>query len=91
MRSEPQYRSHRGVYPASWGPRAPLTRWVAANRYLAEVYRPAFDAELMQPTRTGGPAYVPWIGCYFNDTRFEVYERVVGTVNGVAFEGIALQ
>jgi hypothetical protein len=31
----------------------------AANRYLAEVYRPAFNAALMQPALEEGSAFVP--------------------------------
>ena len=31
----------------------------SANRYLAEVYRPAFNAEFAQPAREPGSAFVP--------------------------------
>jgi hypothetical protein len=34
----------------------------AANRYLEEVYRPAFNAEFQQPALEQGSAFVPWIG-----------------------------
>jgi hypothetical protein len=38
-----------------------------------------------------GSAFVPWIGGDLNDYLCEVYERVVGKDNCVAFEGMALQ
>ena len=33
-----------------------------ANRYLEEVYRPAFNVEFLQPALEEGSAFVPWIG-----------------------------
>jgi len=37
----------------------------AANRYLEEVYRPSFNAEIMPPALEEGSAFVPRIvsGC----------------------------
>jgi len=63
----------------------------AANRYLDEVYRPAFNAEFMPPALAEGSAFVPWIGGKLDDFLCETFERVVGKDNCVAFEGMALQ
>jgi len=63
----------------------------AANRYLDEVYRPAFNAEFVPPALEEGPAFVPWIGGRLDDFLCETFERVVGKDNCVAFEGMALQ
>jgi len=63
----------------------------AANRYLKEVYLPAFNAEFMQPAMEEGSAFVPWIGGELDDILCEQHERVVGKDNCVAFEGLRLQ
>lgn len=63
----------------------------AANRYLAEVYRPAFNAEFMQPPREAGSAFVPWVGGKLDDLLCEQFERTVGHDNCVRFEGLVLQ
>ena len=89
-RSERQFRTHPGRLPRELVA-AGITDRVAANHYLAEVDRPAFNAEFMQPALEEGSAFVPWICGDLNDTLFEVYERVVGKDNGVAFGGMALQ
>jgi hypothetical protein len=33
-----------------------------ANRYLLDVYRPAFNAEFAQPPQKEGVAFVPFLG-----------------------------
>ncbi|HZC02850.1 MAG TPA: hypothetical protein VE844_16290 [Gammaproteobacteria bacterium] len=63
----------------------------AANRYLEEVYRPAFSAEFQQPATEEGSAFVPWIGGSLDDILCEQYERTVGHDHCVRFEGITLQ
>jgi len=63
----------------------------AANRYLDEVYRPAFNAEFMPPALEEGSAFVPWIGGRLDDFLCETFGRVVGKDNCVAFEGMALR
>lgn len=68
-----------------------ITEIATANRYHNEVYRPGFNAEFMQPALEEGSAFVPWIGGGLDDHLCEVYERVVGKDNCVAFEGMALQ
>ena len=63
----------------------------AANRYLDEVYRPAFNAEFMPPALEKGSAFVLWIGGKLDDFLCETFEHVVDKDNCVAFEGMALQ
>jgi len=89
-RSERLFRTHQGRLPQELSA-AGITEMAAANRYLAEVYQPAFNAEFMQPALEEGSAFVPWIGGDLDDFLCETYERVVGKDNGVAFEGMALQ
>jgi len=70
---------------------AGITTLEAANGYLEEVYRPAFNAEFQQPALEEGSAFVPWIGGALDDILCEQYERTVGHDNGVRFEGVTLQ
>jgi transposase len=63
----------------------------AANRYIREVYLPAFNAEFMQPAMEEGSAFVAYIGTDLDDILCEQHERVVGKDNCVSFEGLKLQ
>jgi transposase len=63
----------------------------AANRYIEEVYLPAFNAEFMQPAMEEGSAFVAYIGPNLDDIFCERHERVVGKDNCVSFEGLKLQ
>jgi len=62
-----------------------------ANRYLREVYLPAFNQEFRAPAVEQGTAFVPWSGEGLWDILCEQHERVVGNDNCVSFEGKALQ
>ena len=70
---------------------AGITNMAAANRYLAETYRPAFNAEFMQPAMEEGSAFVEWIGADLGDILCERFERTVGNDNCVSFERLKLQ
>ena len=63
----------------------------AANRYLAQTYLPAFNAEFMQPAPEEGSAFVPWTGSNLDDILCEQDERTVSADNCVSFEGMKLQ
>jgi transposase len=63
----------------------------AANRYIREVYLPAFNAEFMQPAMEEGSVFVSYIGTDLNDILCEQYERIVGKDNCISFEGLKLQ
>jgi hypothetical protein len=89
-RSERMFSTHQDRLPRELA-LAGITDMDAANRYLAEMYRPAFNAEFMQPAMEEGSAFVRWIGDSLDDILCERYERVVGNDNCVSFEGLKLQ
>lgn len=89
-RSERAFGTHQGRLPFELMA-AGITDMEAANRYLAEVYRPAFNREFAQPAPEEGSAFVAWIGGSLNDILCEQYERVVGADNCVRFENLILQ
>ena len=89
-RSERMFRTHQERLPKELAA-AGITGMAAANRYLASVYRPAFNAEFMQPAREEGSAFVPWIGSELDDILCEQFERTVGNDNCVRFENLVLQ
>jgi len=70
---------------------AGITDMAGAKRYLTEIYRPAFNAEFMQPAREEGRAFVGWIGGPLGDILAERFERTVGNDNCVSFEGMTWQ
>ena len=89
-RSERAFGTHQGRLPkelALYG----ITTMDAANRYLAEVYRPAFNAEFMQPAVERGSAFIPWSGANLDDILCKHYQRIVTADNCVSFEGKTLQ
>jgi len=89
-RSERAFGTHQGRLPQELA-LAGITEMEAANRYLAEVYLPAFNAEFAVPAMEAGSAFVPWIGGSLEDILCEQYERTVGNDNCVRFEGMILQ
>src|SRR5512139_1216942 len=89
-RSERMFRTHQERLPKELV-LAGITDMAAANRYLKEVYMPAFNAEFAQPAFEEGSAFVPWIGGELADILCERHERVVGHDNCVSFEGLKLQ
>ena len=89
-RSERMFRTHQGRLPQELA-LAGISDMTAANRYLTEVYLPAFNAEFMQPAAEAGSAFVAWIGGELEDYLCERHERVVGNDNCVSFENLKLQ
>jgi hypothetical protein len=89
-RSERAFGTHQGRLPNELAA-AGITDMEAANRYLREVYRPAFNAEFAKPAPEDGSAFVPWIGGRLDDILCEQYERTVSADNCVRFEGLILQ
>jgi hypothetical protein len=89
-RSERQFRTHQDRLPRELA-LAGITEMAAANRYLAETYLPAFNAEFMQPAMEEGSAFVAWIGGCLDDILCERCDRQVGADNCVSFEGMKLQ
>ena len=60
-RSERAFGTHQGRLPFELAA-ANITHMETANRYLREVYLPAFNAEFACPAAEQGSAFVPWIG-----------------------------
>jgi transposase len=67
-----------------------ITNMDAANRYLAQTYLPAFNAEFMQPAPEEGSAFVPWTEGNLDDILCQQDERTVSADNCVSFEGMTL-
>lgn len=68
-----------------------ITDKIAANRYLAKVYMPAFNEEFMQPAPEKGSVFVPWREDNLDDILCEHHERTVSADNCIRFEGMILQ
>lgn len=89
-RSERAFGTHQGRLPQELA-LAGITSMEAANRYLSDIYLPAFNAEFAQSSPEQGSAFVPWIGGRLDDILCEQSERTVGADNCVRFEGMSLQ
>ena len=89
-RSERAFGTHQGRLPNELAA-AGITDREAANRYLQEVYLPAFNAEFARPAPEKGSAFVAWIGGSLDDILCEQYERTVSADNCVRFEKLILQ
>jgi transposase len=89
-RSERAFATHQGRLPKELA-LAGITDREAANRYLKEVYRPAFNAEFAMPPQEEGSAFVAFIGGSLDDLLCEQFERTVGKDNCVRFDGLVLQ
>lgn len=89
-RSERMFGTHQGRLPKELALDG-ITSMGAANRYLREVYLPAFNAAFAHPPAEEGSAFVPLIGQDLQDILCEQYERTVGRDNCVSFEGLSLQ
>jgi len=76
-RSERMFRTHQERLPRELA-LAGITDMEQANRYLATVYRDAFNAEFMQPAMEEGSAFVDWIGGPLDDILCERFERTYG-------------
>jgi transposase len=70
---------------------AGITTMAAANRYLRQVYLPAFNEEFARPAREPGTAFVPLMGVALEEVLCEHFERTVGRDNCVSFERLKLQ
>jgi transposase len=70
---------------------AGITTMVEANRYIDEVYRPAFNLEFMVPAAEQGNSFVPAALEQLEDILCEQHDRTVSRDNCVSFEGLTLQ
>ena len=89
-RSERAFKTHQGRLVKELAQHK-ITTMEAANRYLREIYLPAFNREFTRPAMTQGSAFVPWIGGNLEDVLCQRYSRTVGGDNCVSFEGVILQ
>ena len=70
---------------------AGITHMDAANRYLRDIYLPAFNSEFRVPARENRSVFVKWINGDIDDILCERYERTVNNDNCVSFDGMTLQ
>ena len=89
-RSERAFRTHQERLPKELA-LARITTMEAANRYLSDIYLPAFNSEFSHRAPEEGSAFVPWIGDSLDEILCEQYDRTVGNDNCVSFEGRTLQ
>jgi len=90
-RSERAFGTHQGRLPRELA-LAGVTDMAEANRYIREVYMPAFNREFARPARESGSAFVPMADTErLDDILCEVHERTVGRDNCVSFGKLALQ
>ena len=90
-RSERAFRTHQGRLPLELAA-AGVADMDAANRYLSETYRPAYNREFARPAREDGSAFVRCMDPEgLDDILCEVHERVAGRDNCVRFETLKLQ
>ena len=89
-RSERAFGTHQGRLPKELAAMG-ITDMDRANRYLQEVYMPAYNEEFTQQAAEKGSGFVPLIGQDITDILCEHYERSVCNDNCVSFEGKNLQ
>ena len=89
-RSERAFRTHQGRLPKELLAQG-ITTIEQANRYIREVYLPAFNAEFTRQATEPGEAFIAWVGPNLDDILCEHYERTVGNDNCVSYEGLKLQ
>lgn len=89
-RSERAFGTHQGRLVKELAA-VGITTLAEANRYLREVYRPAFNDEFAHPATEPGSAFIPLLGVALEEVLCEHFERTVGRDNCVSFEGLKLQ
>lgn len=89
-RCERAFRTHQERLPKELV-LAGISDMERANRYLTEVYLPAYNEEFALPPQEPGSVFIPWAGGNLDDILCEQYERTVNNDNCVSFEGIPLQ
>ena len=89
-RCERMFGTHQGRLPKELAARG-IDTMDGANRYLAEHYRAAFNAEFAVAAVEQGSAFVPFIGPGLADILCEHHERTVNRDHCVSFQGRRLQ
>ena len=89
-RIERAFRTHQDRLPKELAFHD-ITGMEEANRYIQQVYLPAYNTEFMQPPLEEGAAFVECVVPTLDDILCEQYDRIVGRDNCVSFEGWKLQ
>ena len=89
-RSERMFRTHQDRLVKELAA-AGITEMAAANRYLSQVYRPAFNQEFMEPAIEQGTCFVPAQLKHVQEVLCEHFERIVTRDNCVSLGGLILQ
>lgn len=89
-RSERAFRTHQERLPKELI-MLNISDMQEANKYLREIYMPAFNAEFSVTAAVEGSAFVPWLSGSLDDVLCEHHTRTVGKDNCVSFEGLSLQ
>lgn len=89
-RSERMFRTHQDRLVKELAA-AGITGMAAANRYISEVYLPAFNEEFTEPAREEGTCFVAAGLRQVQEVLCEHFERVVSRDNCVSLEGLVLQ
>ena len=89
MRTLQNFATHQGRLPKALA-LAGIAGMKEANRYLREVYLPAFNGQFAQPAPEEGSAFVPFPDGPLDDILCEPFERRVGKDHCVKFEGLTL-
>jgi hypothetical protein len=89
-RSERNFRTHQERLVKELA-LAGITEMDQANKYIQDVYLPAFNNEFSVMPEEPASMFVPWAGTPIEDILCEQYERTVGNDNCVKFDGLALQ
>ena len=89
-RSERVFGTHQGRLPKELAA-VGITDMTEANRYLAEVYLPHYNAEFRCLAAEEGTAFIQAPAIDLDNILCEKFERTVGKDNCVRFEGVSLQ
>jgi transposase len=89
-RSERAFRTVQDRLPKELA-LAGITEMVAANRYLATQFLPAYNQRFAVPAPEVGTAFVPWSGTHLAEILCVQEERVVAKDNTVRYQGLSLQ
>ena len=71
------FRTHQERWVKELAPEG-ITTMVAANRYLKEVYQPAFNQRFRVSAAETGSSFVPLVGVNLDTILCEQFERIVG-------------
>ena len=90
-RCERQFRTHQGRLPKEFAALGIRTK-EEANRYLRDIYMPAFNTEFMVIPYSESSAFVKWNNLMsMDDVLCEHFDRTAGKDNCVSFETLKLQ